>query len=167
MRRRQDKNELEARWNRNRKLREHPHHSFVTIEKETSGHFAQHRPAKRPKKLRGDDFVRELARLGGVWWDVRFLNCVEALFKHGIVRIKDDGRFEFTGKKEPAKQQITARKQQYDSDCVAQVHALVGPMSVRSACEKVAADAGYPGKNRAAASDRLRKLYQKRFSKHQ
>jgi hypothetical protein len=165
MRRKQGQNILEERWKLNRKLRERPHHSFVTINKITG--LAQHGPANRPERLRGDDFVRELARLGSVWWDERFLNCIEALFEHGIVE-SVDGLFHFTGKKEPIKQQIAARKQQTDSYYVAQVRALVErkDMSVRSACDEVAATTGYPSRNFSAASDRLRKLYQKRFPKN-
>jgi hypothetical protein len=164
MRRKQGQNELEVRWQRNRKSRERASHSFVRIKKEAGAYFAEHQPAERPERLRADDFVRELARLGGVWEDERFLNCIEALFDREIVETKD-GRFRFTGKKEPIKQQMADRKEQNDRDCVAQVHALVEHMSVRSACDKVAADTGYPGKNFPAASDRLRKLYQKRFPK--
>ena len=168
MRREQgQKEKLKARWERNRKARERVSHSFVRIKKEAGPYFGEHQSAERPKILRADDFVRELARLGGAWWDERFLNCIEALLDHGIVKQTQDGRFRFTGKKEPIKQQIADRKQRTDSDCVARVRALVEgkDMSVRSACDEVAATTGYPGKNFPAASDRLRKLYQKRFPK--
>jgi hypothetical protein len=168
MRRRQQsgKEQLEARWKRNRKARELVSHSFVRIKKEAGAYVVGHQPAERPKRLRADDFVRELARLGGAWWDERFHNCVQALFDHGIVEQTEDGRVRFTGKKEPNKQQIADRKEQNDRDCLALIHALVEQnVSVRSACGEVAATTGYPGKSHSAASDRLRKIYQKRFPK--
>jgi hypothetical protein len=99
--------ELEERWKHNKKWEPWSHnkrqkpalpHSFVTI----SDGGVEHRPAERPQGLRGPDFVHELARLGGVYWDVRFLNAVEALHEHGIV----DGKFHFTNKKEPTRQQL-------------------------------------------------------------
>jgi hypothetical protein len=169
MRRRQqsEEEELRARWERNRKARERVLHSFVWIKKEAKAYAVERKPAERPEHLRAVDFVCELARLGGVWWDERFHNCVQALFDHGIVEQTEDGRFRFTGKKEPNKRQIVDRKKQNDRDCVAQVHALVEQknMSVRLASEEVAAATGYPGKTHSAASERLRKLYQKKFSK--
>src|SRR5262249_30223496 len=125
-----------------------------------------HRPAERPEMLRANDFVRELVRLGGVWWDERFLNCIEALFEHGIVEQIEDGRFRFTGKKEPNKQQIVAGKKQNVRDCLALIHAMVEQdVPVRLASEKVAATTGYPGKTHSAASETLRKRYAERFPK--
>jgi hypothetical protein len=168
MRRRQqsEKEELRALWERNRKARERVHHSFVRIKKAAGAWVAEHQPAERPEHLRADDFVRELARLGGVWWDERFLNCVQALFDHGIVEQIEDERFRFTGKKEPNKQQIADHKDQDDRDCVAQIRALVEQgESARSASEKVAAATGYPGESHSAASDRLRMLYRENRSR--
>jgi len=168
MRRRRpsEQEELRALWERNRKARERVSHSFVRIKKEAGTYAGGQRLAERPERLRADDFVRELARLGGVWWDKRFLNCVQALFDHGIVEQMEDGRSRFTGKKEPNKRQMVDRKKQNDSDCLSQIHALVEQkVSVRLASEEVAAATGYPGKSHSAASETLRKHYAKRFPK--
>src|SRR5262245_10399543 len=104
MRRRQDQKELEARWQRNRKAYKagRVHHSLVQIK----DGVAVHRPAEHPERLRANHLVHELARLSGAWQDARFLSAVEALLDHGIIKAKEGGRFYFTGKKEPAQQQV-------------------------------------------------------------
>jgi hypothetical protein len=44
-----------------------------------------YRRGGRPKKLRGDDVMQELARLALEWGDQRFAECARALLERGIV----------------------------------------------------------------------------------
>jgi hypothetical protein len=147
--------ELKERWERNSTPPKR--RSFPAIVRIRAG-VAEHQPAERPKNLRGPDLVRELARLGAVWWDERFLDCIQALFDHGIV---DEQDFRFTKKKEPTEQQLADRKRQSDADHVAQVLRLRKKrkwMSWRRACDEVAADTGRGGASFTAASESLRVL---------
>ena len=147
--------ELEERWERNSKPRERRWSPAIV---RIRAGVAEHQPAERPKNLRGTDLVHELARLGAVWWDERFLDCIQALFEHGIV---DEQNFRFTKKKEPTGQQLADRKRQSDTDHVAQVLRLRKKhksMSWRRACDEVAANTGREGASFTAASESLRVL---------
>jgi hypothetical protein len=167
-------NERDTRWRRNKELRGQAAGgcflSVTELDASIADFVARHFLPGWPQvqaqsKVRGPDLVRKLLWLAHEFNDKRFIEAVTALIERQIV----DGGYNFTGKRGPnfadLERQESAAKRQRDSDYVAQVHALVEQknMSVRLACDEVAVATGYPGESRRLAGDSLRKLYQKTF----
>jgi hypothetical protein len=152
--------DLEARWERNKKLRKKAVSNELSPEELQSLPSQLRLPVKlrgfaRPKTLRGPALVKWLRIQGGVWQDKRFDDFINALFEHGIV---DPHTYEFTDRQGPGIDQSNEYQQ---ARCLAEVRARIRPgTSTLRACQEVAAEWALGNSLEAGAkqlSDQLRK----------
>ena len=159
--------ELEKQWSQKKEARKREGSEALVwiaqIPPELAAWYRQHSRGvefEKPKHLRGPALIKELIRLGLVWGDKRFFDCVDAMVEHQVV----DQKYDFTGRHGPhlldPKQTAAARRRKEDIARVKRIRFLMKKdpdLSERSACEKVAAESGR-GASFGAERDRLRQL---------
>jgi hypothetical protein len=131
-----------------------------------------YRRGGRPKMLRGNDLLQELARLALESGDQRIAECVRALLKLGIVTVKGQQHAFSTkwhGKHVDSvvqdAQEAAAAKRQEDARALREVLALKkkhrgpGPFSVREACAAIAVKLEIKAATFQGAFERVRNAY--------
>jgi hypothetical protein len=169
--------ELKKLWQRkktSRKGAKGTHVSIFQIPRGMNDLASVYRRGGRPKKLRGDDFLQELARLALEWGDQRIAKCARALLELGIV-IVDKQKHRFSEKRGPHlgspeqdAQEAIVLKQQVDAHAVNKVQALMKrhrSLSVREASAEIAAALGLEAASFEAAAQRVRNAFKARMGK--
>jgi hypothetical protein len=133
-----------------------------------------YRRGGRPERLRGDDFLQELARLALEWGDDRIAKCARAVLELGIV-IADKQKHQFSEKRGPHlgsleqdAQEAAVLKRELDAHAVSKVRALLKKhrsLSVREASAEIAADLGLEAVSFEAAAQRVRNALKARTGK--
>jgi hypothetical protein len=114
---------------------------------------------KRPKSLRGPDFIKELTRLAVVTKDTRFDDAVFALFEHDIV----DDKFNFFPCESP---HVAEVQKQFEMLMFTFIYLITSRgASLRRVCAQLAAFVGWPAASFAAAMKDLELIYRRRLAK--